>query len=371
MLSPQRSGSEPHDVHSTCTNSKRPYNFKEGGNIEMIIHDTSSQSEVLSSSRNRTLGTAAGIDPHKIRQLSAISPWRSGFHISLEWATIVLAAEACKRFWNPILYLAVVAFIGARQHALLILMHEGTHYRLFRNRRLNDWVSEVFLAWPHLTTMRSYRHNHVAHHQNLNTAGDPDWTRKKDEPDWQFPKQSWQMAVLFIKDLTGLGAISLIRVSRSLAANDPDKSPGFGRLRLAFYVMAVLMIAEFGALKSVLLFWLVPFSTWLILIMHIRSIAEHFAIDSENPNSKTRTTVIGLAERIFIAPKNVNYHSEHHSFPSVPFYRLPELHRLMLATEHYFDFTHLSRGYLAVLGECRSEPLKCAGFAGLIREASD
>jgi fatty acid desaturase len=337
----------------------------------MTSQNTRCRSETLSSSRDRTIATEAGIDPRKIRELSTISSWLGGFHIFLEWSMIFLAALACQRFWNPMLYVAVVAFIGARQHALLILMHEGTHYRLFRNRRLNDWVSEIFLAWPHLTTMRSYRRNHIAHHRYLNTLGDPDWTRKKDEPDWQFPKHSSQILLLFMKDLTGLGAISLIRVSRSLAANDPDKSPLFGCSRLAFYAIAALTIAEFGALRSVLLFWLVPFCTWLILIMHIRSIAEHFALDSDNSTSKTRTTVLGLAERCFIAPKNVNYHSEHHAFPSVPFYRLPELHRLMLSSEHYLDFTHLSRGYLAVLRECRSEPLNCAGLAALMRRASN
>ena len=68
------------------------------------------------------------------------------------------------------LYVFAVAFIGSRQHALLVLMHDGVHYRLLRNRRLNDWMSEVILAWPHLVTARQYRKNHFAHHKYLNTA---------------------------------------------------------------------------------------------------------------------------------------------------------------------------------------------------------
>jgi len=62
---------------------------------------------------------------------------------------IVAAIYLCERFWSPLMYLLAIAIIGARQHALLILMHDGVHYRLFRNRRLNDCVSEL-LAWPHL-----------------------------------------------------------------------------------------------------------------------------------------------------------------------------------------------------------------------------
>ena len=85
------------------------------------------------------------------------------------------------------MYLLTVAFIGARQHALLILMHDGVHYRLFRDRRLNDWTAEIILAWPNLISARAYRRNHFAHHRYLNTAQDPDWARRQGDLSWVFP----------------------------------------------------------------------------------------------------------------------------------------------------------------------------------------
>ena len=125
----------------------------------------------------------------ELLELSALSPLRSLVHVVAEWLLILTAAYLCQRFWNPILYLAVVAFIGARQHALLILMHDGVHYRLFRNRQLNDWTAEVILAWPNLISARSYRKNHFAHHRFLDTAQDPDWARRQGDSAWVFPKQ--------------------------------------------------------------------------------------------------------------------------------------------------------------------------------------
>ena len=92
--------------------------------------------------------------------------------------------------------------------------------------------------------------------------------------------------------------------------------------------------------------------TWLVLIMRIRSIAEHHAI--EGPDSAyplTRTTRATWLERIFLAPKNVNYHIEHHFFPSVPFYRLPELHAILMSKPGFREGAHLTRTYWGVLEE--------------------
>ena len=90
----------------------------------------------------------------ELRDLSALSPPRSTFHILAEWTLIFTAISLCQRHFSLVTYVLTVAFIGARQHALLILMHDGVHYRLFRGRRLNDWTAEVILAWPNLISAR-------------------------------------------------------------------------------------------------------------------------------------------------------------------------------------------------------------------------
>lgn len=60
----------------------------------------------------------------------------------------------------------------------------------------------------------------------------------------------------------------------------------------------------------------------------------------------------GLLDHLLIAPKNISYHNEHHFYPSVPFYRLPELHRELMQQEGYRAGVHLSPGYLGVIREC-------------------
>jgi fatty acid desaturase len=287
----------------------------------------------------------------ELRELSAVNSLLAGGHVLAEWGLIVAAIYLCQRFWHPALYILVVAFIASRQHALLILMHDGVHYRLLRNRRLNDWLSEVALAWPHLVTAQQYRKNHFAHHKYMNTAEDPDLKRRKGDPAWVFPAAVPALAKTLFRDMTGLNAPAMLKLAASVAA--ADKSPrGLSIARYAFYATALGAIAYAGALEGFALYWIVPMFTWLVLIMRIRSIAEHHAIDQ--PNSAyplIRTTQATLIERIFLAPKNVNYHIEHHFFPSVPFYRLPELHALLMSKPGYREGAHVTSTYWGVLEE--------------------
>jgi fatty acid desaturase len=293
------------------------------------------------------------LEKEQLRALSQVNPIISICHILFEWSAILLAAVLCQHFWNPLLYLVTVALIGARQHALLILMHDGTHYRLFRNHRVNDWITELLLAWPHLVTMRAYRENHLAHHNYVNTEKDPDWVRKKDNPEWHFPQSARSLLSVALRDLVGIGAIKLLRLASSLSSSASAPSKAFVRMRLAFYVTGLSALIGAGCGQALLLYWVVPYFTWLVLIMRIRSIAEHFAIDyKRGVYGQTRTTYTGLLVRLFFAPKNVNYHVEHHFFPSVPFFRLPELHALLMSDEEFARAVHITPSYAMVLVEC-------------------
>jgi fatty acid desaturase len=318
--------------------------------------NTTYESEQFEADRDRNslrAATPIKLNKEQLYALSQVNSFISTCHILLEWSVVVLAAALCQHFRNPLLYVATAALIASRQHALLVLMHEGTHYRLFRNRRLNDWISELLLAWPHLVTMRSYRENHVAHHNYVNTEKDPDWLRKKDNPEWRFPQSAASLLRIFIRDLVGIGGINLIRLASSIASAAPAPSKAFVRMRLAFYMTVIGALIAAGCGRALVLYWLVPYFTWLVLIMRIRSIAEHFALgDEAGAYRQTRTTQAGLLARVFIAPKNVNYHIEHHFFPSVPFFRLPQLHALLMSNEEFAGAAHITQSYARMLLEC-------------------
>lgn len=292
----------------------------------------------------------------KLRQFSRLRLEISSLHILLEWLTIAGLITLAKLVNHPVVNVVAVILIGVRQHALAILMHEGTHYRLANNRVLNDRIAEIFLAWPIFISLPTYRESHFAHHRYVNTTRDPDWQRKQN-PDWDFPKTSWQMTVLFLKDLLLFriipqvaDTIALLDFPRFLNRNDCHRE----MLRFAFYLVAITLITWLGGWQDFLIFWILPFYLVFMIIAHLRSISEHFGLNLNemDPLTQTRTTQAGLLEGFLICPKNVNYHLDHHLFPSVPFYNLPDLHRELANSQAYLNHASITQGYFGVLMEC-------------------
>lgn len=309
------------------------------------------------------------LDPNLVRELSELRPAVSSLRIALEWLSIFAAAALCGVAWSSTssvalqaaIYVLCVAFIGARQHGLLVLAHDAAHYRLFRNRAWNDWIGELFLAWPFvLLTMRAYRRNHFPHHRHVNTDRDPDWVRKQ-TPEWKFPKSKADLARMLFAYVTGIGFVRFIAIASKLPKQPADKSSKedlrFARMRVVFLLGVVASITVLHAWRPVLLFWIVPYLTWLQLCLHVRSVAEHFAIQNRSGVfAQSRTVLASGLDVLLLVPNNVGYHIEHHLYPSVPFYRLPELHRLLMAQPVYKSSAHITHGYFGVLRECATPP---------------
>ena len=77
--------------------------------------------------------------------------------------------------------------------------------------------------------------------------------------------------------------------------------------------------------------YLTPFP----LFLRIRSMAEHAGMQTSNTAlTNTRTTRAGWIARSFVAPIHVNYHMEHHLMASVPYFKLPRMHKILRERGH-------------------------------------
>jgi fatty acid desaturase len=306
----------------------------------------------MHDSDDHDVPAGARLQPAVVRELCTLSPAISLLHLGLEWAAIVGISVITWQHLNPITYLIAVPLLGARQHSLIVLMHEGAHYRLLRSRFWNDVVAEAFTAFPFLLfTMRDYRKNHLRHHHHLNTDGDPDWVRKRGDA-WTFPQPRRALAWMFARDLMGWGFAQFLLITLRLPRRAPDER-ALRAARWAFFATLAATVVAMKIAIPFVLFWIVPMATWMQVAFHLRSIAEHHGIaQPPSPHSHTRTVLVGPLERLFIGCKNVNYHLEHHLYPGVPFYRLPTLHRLLMADPAYRRNAPIRGGYWAVLREC-------------------
>ena len=295
----------------------------------------------------------------KIKELSALDPARAVEATAGEWVSIAVAIALCSIFWHPALYLIAVMFIGARQHALIILGHDASHYRYLPTRWQNEFVGNLFLMWPVFASVEGFRKFHATHHQYTNLPGDGNrhiWYTHNAagelDPGWVFPKTRLGLALVLLRRaffLTGM-----FWIARGLVGSSFIPSPHWMvAARIAFYASIAGALTVFGAWYAFLLYWIVPYCTWHIAIQYARIICEHSAVESdEEEYGITRTTIPTWLESLFILPCNVGYHIEHHWYPSVPFYRLPDLHQQLVAREGFQTHAVVKRSVLASLGEC-------------------
>lgn len=297
------------------------------------------------------------LDQKLVKQLSGLHALRTGLTVAFDWA--VIAAAITFSEWQGSWWALVAAWIiiGGRMHGLGVMIHDFSHYRFIKNKTASDWIGDLFLAWPLLTFIGGYRQNHLAHHRYTNTDKDPDWTFKLGKLEFTFP-QSWQYAVMnLLGYLVGVSSYRDLKGLMSRLSDDKDRPKGYQLKRFGYYIFFAFVFTITGTWTGFLLYWAVPFFTFFLLFLYIRSVAEHFgSMDYETELGSSRTVIPYLWERAFFAPHNVNYHLDHHLYPSVPFFNLPKLHAALMADPEYAAGAHITRGYTTgLVRECLAQ----------------
>jgi fatty acid desaturase len=324
-----------------------------------IPQDDVSKNPVVNHPHNTARTVPERLPAATIKELSVLEPARAIAATAQEWSVIFTAIVLCSVFWNPVLYLAAIIVIGSRQHALLILGHDASHYRFLPTRWQNDLFANTFLMWPTFASVEGFRKFHSTHHQYTNLPGDGNrhiWythdAMGELEPGWRFPKTRAGLALLLLR--RAFFVTGLFWIVRGLVGASLIPSPHWMvAAKIAFYSSIIGALTFFEAWEGFLLFWLVPFCTWHIAVQYVRIICEHSAVRSEEAEyAITRTTVPTFIESLLILPRNVGYHLEHHWYPSVPFYRLPDLHERLMAREGFRRSAVVRHSVIASLGEC-------------------
>jgi len=281
-----------------------------------------------------------------IKTLSRVNSALSIYHLLEIWGVIALAVYSSVVFVplsagviGFLVYLLAVVIIASRQHALTVMTHEGIHKRLSRRLWFNGWLARFTAGFPVFISLAKWRFIHLYHHQYTHTMDDPDRAIFA-----RYPLSSQKFIRLLLRDLCGLNVFSTLKYFIDLPFGMKDFNRRFlGEVRerqyrqtadmvlfVIFWSVVVLGGLWFwGSTAAIgfVLYWLVPYCTFTQMFFRIRGAIEHGNVpDPQNPYQQTRTYLIHPALSSFFAPKQVNYHLEHHLYPSVPFYNLPLLH---------------------------------------------
>jgi len=264
------------------------------------------------------------VDHALTQDLVRLRPWARGRQIATQWLVCALAIGIAEQVRAWPVTVAAMLVIATRQHALLVLMHDGAHHLISKRRWLNDLVTDVFLAFPMTICVARYRKHHLLHHRHLNGEGDPD------REDSVLPATRGDFFKLLLRDVSGLTTLTTLRSANSfgLLGLFSRTSPGTRQERiraLAFLALVALAVAFFGIGLELLLYWIVPFLLFMPLLLRVRGVAEHGGRLDHPPESNARSIRPGLVERWVWSPCHINLHWEHHTCPAVPCYNLPAL----------------------------------------------
>lgn len=296
------------------------------------------------------------IDKSVLKSLYQRQSYRHLMALIMNWVIIISTIYLCVQFFNPLLYILALLIIGARMHAMAILMHDATHYRFLKNRKWNDWISNFGTMYFIFSSIEVYRKNHLKHHLNLNTDDDPDWFFKLGRKDFTFPKTKTEFLLTVFGYFTLVrGFMDAIWFLKRFAPAESKLEPSTAKkkakmqskiMRLTFYIVLVAALSVFGLWKIFALYWVVPYLSTFFMFQYIRSVSEHFGeLEYDHLLTSTRTMKVSPIEEFFFAPHNVGYHLEHHLYPGVPYYNLPKLHNLLMEKESYSSKAHITRGY--------------------------
>lgn len=288
------------------------------------------------------------------------------------WCAVVAVFVCASRFRHPAIFVACALAIGTLHHHLAVIAHQSAHYRLFKTRWLNDLAGRI-ASYPLGVSLQTYRIIHRTHHNHLYEAIDPDLAQIAG-----YPRGRLYLVRKLAKDLAGITVVKNYlyffgrQARRPVSDSNDETSLSLRRaaridqrMMIASNVVLFGVLAFSGAWKAYLVLWVLPLATWFQMLLRLRAVCEHGApTDTSSPWTAARTNVGPFWVMGVLFPLHMNFHIEHHLYPSIPHYRLPECHREMVKAGLFSDERRAeSISFWKTLGKIFAPPRQAAATA--------
>ena len=289
------------------------------------------------------------LTPEQIQYFSAKDDKQAWMLLLRCWLAIFFLFYLVDRWTNPFTVIAAIVLLGGFILNLAVIMHECGHHTFFKSSKINQYAGQWLAAAPAFNNLGFFAAEHKEHHRKTGTLDDPNIENYRAYP---IDKSSFIRKVK--RDLSGQTGFKLLAfVLKSALKYFSDKSNKVAIASLQIVAAQLIILCVVSVLFSpwMYLLWLGAMLTSYMLVVRIRQIAEHGAVPNyfnDDPRNNTRTTIPKGLESILLAPNFVSYHIEHHFMPSVPCYKLKELHYLLKGKRAY-DNTRIYNGFAEVI----------------------
>ncbi len=268
------------------------------------------------------------IDPERLRELQVRGNVRAGVD-TVAWLALLggfgyLAFISLGSWWAVPAFAAYGALYGGAGDSR---WHECGHGTAFKSKRLNDVVyylaSFMLLRQPTL-----WRWSHVRHHTDTIVVG------RDAEIIFPRPSSAGAVTLVFLPILNVPKMV--LRTAEHAVGRIDEEARSFipadelGKLR--WESRAYIAILAGVTAWSVAAWTIVPllfvglptiYGAWLMVFF---AITQHAGLRENVLDHRLNTRTVYMNPVFRFLYSNMNYHVEHHIFPSVPYYALPALH---------------------------------------------
>lgn len=236
------------------------------------------------------------------------------------------------------------------------ICHEFLHNNVFKSKTLNVFFFKLFslLNWTNYSFSLT---SHWEHHFHTLSSKDPKNTIRR-----PLSLKDFLFFLLFDMRSSYFRLKYLVLNSLNIIPTTFLKSyPDFQNTKREICLTARFIIGFHFLLISLFVF---TNSFWLILFVNLApfcftflnkifAISQHFG-KSENSNIFYSTRTFVANKYLMFLYANMNYHIEHHLYPSIPYYNLPLIHSLIKEKN---DYPSYSTGLLELFKELDSQGL--------------
>ena len=235
--------------------------------------------------------------------------------------------------WVLMIFGCYIHSIFASFIGMAASVHELSHGTAFKSKWLNDFFYRLFafLSWnSHVHFKESHSKHHLyTYYQKFDFEQQslPNAITKWDVASWILfdYKKFWQLIRTNISHALGNTDVDFFFWCPLLSKEDIKTKKLVGWAR-TLVVGHLLLIALFVYLDLYVLIYLVTLSGFFgSFLSHATGIVQHIGLGGDVPDWRVNSYTVDLGRVLRFLYWNMNYHTEHHMYASVPFYNLPKL----------------------------------------------
>ena len=270
------------------------------------------------------IGAKGVISTERLAELSTRRNWPGLVQLAGHFGAIAATSWGLSVNWGSWWSMPLFILQGILLNYLYAPTHECDHLSAFKSRWLNIWVARL-CGFVIFNPSDHHRWTHFVHHRNTQ-----DWQK-----DTELERPEIRSAGQYLLALSGFPLIrsKLKRIwcHAFISADEWYLTPSqqqdvkqAARWHVTGYAVA---LGSALVLQSwwVLVFWWGPFflMRWSYML---QGLGEHTGL-THQPHTLWNTRTFSTNWFMRWVNWNMTYHCVHHTFPGVPFYRLPTLHR--------------------------------------------